>query len=136
MKPDLIDMLRSHGVNPSQQRLCVAEYVLFTTDHPTADQVWARVRATSGVRMLARATVYNTLNLFVNKGLLRQVVLQGGRVVFDANTAPHHHFVDDGDGRIEDVPWEALEVRNLAGLDGLDVHSYHVVLRGRRKRQA
>jgi len=133
MSADLIQLLREHGINPSQQRLAVAEYVLFTVDHPTADQVWARVKSSSGVRMLARATVYNTLNLFVEKGLLQQFALAGGRVVFDPNTTPHHHFLDEADGRIHDVPWDTLEVRNLANLDGIEVRSYQVVIRGRRR---
>jgi Fur family iron response transcriptional regulator len=133
MCSDLIQLLRHHGINPSQQRVAVGEYVLFTADHPTADQVWARVKGRSGVRMLARATVYNTLNLFVEKGLLQQFALAGGRVVFDPNTTPHHHFLDEADGQIHDIPWDALDVRNLANLDGFEVRSYQVVIRGRRR---
>jgi Fe2+ or Zn2+ uptake regulation protein len=128
----VIDALRSHGIQPSAQRVAVAEYVLQTRDHPSADQVWAKVRRTLPV--LSRATVYNTLNLFVRKGLLRQLVLAEGRIVFDPNVGPHHHFVDDSTGRIHDVPWEALEVRRVDALRGYDVREYQVVMRGRRTR--
>ena len=124
-------VLREHGVTPTAQRVAVAGYVLHTQDHPAAEEVWTRVR--EGCPSLSRATVYNTLNLFVGKGLLRQVTLDGGRVVFDANTADHHHFIDDDTGAIFDLPWNALRVERLSELGDFDVREYQVVLRGRRK---
>ena len=131
MKRDLEAILREHGIQPSAQRIAVAQYVLDTSKHPSADQVLEEV----GGRfpMLSRATVYNTLNLFVEKGLLRELVLAEGRTVFDPNLAPHHHFIDDRTGAISDVPWSALRVSRVDTLDGLDVREYSVVLRGRRK---
>jgi Fe2+ or Zn2+ uptake regulation protein len=129
---DLGERLRQHGIQPSAQRMAVAEYVLSTDEHPSADQVWARVRA--DFPMISRATVYNTLNLFVRKGLLRQLTLAEGKVVFDPYLAPHHHFIDDATGSIHDVPWEAVEVKNVENLKGVDVREYQVVMRGRRGR--
>lgn len=126
--------LRRHGIQPSAQRLAVAEYVLDTEAHPSADQVWSAVKRK--LPMLSRATVYNTLNLFVQKGLLRELVLSEGRIVFDPNLAPHHHFIDDDTGQILDVPWGAIEVGDVKHLDGLSVREYQVVLRGRRTRPA
>ena len=82
--------------------------------------------------MLSRATVYNTLNLFVKEGLLRELVLSEGNVVFDPKLDRHHHFVDEASGRIYDVPWEALEVKKVAALEDYDVDEYQVVLRGRK----
>ena len=132
MTTDAIARLREKGIQPSAQRVAVAEYVLETKDHPSADQVWERVRTRMPV--LSRATVYNTLNLFVEKGLLRQLVLAEGKVVFDPKIEAHHHFIDDTSGSIHDVPWEALEVRNVERLRGFDVAEYQVVLRGRRRK--
>ena len=129
---DLGERLRQHGIQPSAQRMAVAEYVLSTEEHPSADQVWARVRA--NFPMISRATVYNTLNLFVAKGLLRQLILAEGKVVFDPHLAPHHHFIDDATGSIHDVAWEAVEVKNVENLKGVDVREYQVVMRGRRGR--
>jgi Fe2+ or Zn2+ uptake regulation protein len=124
----LADLLTRHGVQPSAQRLAVAEYVLSTDAHPSADRVFAVVR--SRIPMISRATVYNTLNLFVRKRLLRQLVLAEGKVVFDPHMAPHHHFVDEVTGEIRDIPWEALEVRRIEALKGVKVREYQVVLRG------
>ena len=125
-------LLRDHGINPSAQRVAVAEYVLHTQDHPSADEVWSRVR--SRFPHISRATVYNTLNLFVEKRLLRQFVLTEGRVVFDPNVSDHHHFIDEETGQILDVPWDAITVSDVGRLPGFRVREYQVVMRGRRNR--
>jgi Fe2+ or Zn2+ uptake regulation protein len=129
VKRDLAALLREHGVQPSAQRVAIAQYVLATDAHPSADQVWAAVKKTLPV--VSRATVYNTLNLFVRKGLLRELVLAPGKVVFDAKVGPHHHFIDETTGRIHDVPWAAVRVSRVDALPGFDVHEYQVVMRGR-----
>ena len=126
----LKNRLRAHGINPSAQRLAVASYVLKTPDHPSADGVWEE--ALRVLPTISRATVYNTLNLFVKKGLIREVTLQPGRVRFDANTIAHHHLVDARTGRIFDVPFDSVAVTH-DDLDGFDVHGYEVVLRGRKR---
>lgn len=123
------EILRSYGINPSAQRVAIARYVLETRDHPSADEVWTRVRQT--FPMVSRATVYNTLNLFVAKGLLREFVLTEGRVVFDSNTEEHHHFIDQETGRIFDVAWNAVRVCDVECLPQFDVTEYQVVMRGK-----
>lgn len=128
---DLPDILLEHGIQPSAQRMAIAAYVLGTEDHPSADQVFGKVRRSHPA--ISRATVYNTLNRFVREGLLRTLVLAEGRVVFDPNVKPHHHFIDEATGRIHDVPWDALRVSRVEALEGLDVREYQVVLRGRQK---
>lgn len=125
------ELLRRAGIQPSAQRVAVAEYVLATTDHPSADRVFAKVRGR--IPVLSRATVYNTLNLFVEKGLLRQLVLAEGKVVFDPKLDRHHHFVDDATGRIHDVPWSAVKVERAPKIPGFDVREFQVVLRGRSR---
>jgi len=132
MQSDHSSVLETHGINPSAQRVAVAQYVLHTDEHPSADEVWTRVR--KRFPHVSRATVYNTLNLFVEKGLLRQFVLTEGRVVFDPNMEDHHHFVDEDTGRIHDIPWDAVKVSNVAKLRGLDIREYQVVMRGRKVR--
>jgi Fe2+ or Zn2+ uptake regulation protein len=123
--------LLEHDIRPSAQRLAIASCVLQSRRHPSADQVWREVQRQ--LPMVSRATVYNTLRLFVERGLLRELPLAAGCSVFDPHVAPHHHFVDDADGSIHDVPWTALEVTGVDGLRGCDVRDYSVVLRGRRR---
>ncbi|HET9953958.1 MAG TPA: transcriptional repressor [Polyangiaceae bacterium] len=127
---EIIALLLRHGIQPSAQRVAVADYVLFTDEHPSADRVFARVK--KALPVLSRATVYNTLNLLVKKGLLRELVIAEGKVVFDPKLERHHHFLDESSGRIYDVPWEALEVKKLGSLEEFEIDEYQVVLRGRR----
>ena len=128
---ELIERLERAGIRPSAQRVAIAAYVLSTEDHPSADVVWSRVKAE--FPMVSRATVYNTLQLFREHGLVQQLVLAEGSVVFDPKVEPHHHFVDDETGAIHDIPWTALRVGKVDELEGVDVRDYMVVVRGRKK---
>jgi Fe2+ or Zn2+ uptake regulation protein len=131
MHSSLVFRLRDHGVQPTAQRVAVAEYALQTDEHPSAEQVYARVR--ERFPMVSRATVYNTLNLLVEKGLLKQLTLAEGRVVFDPNMERHHHFIDEATGTIHDVPWPAVRVSKLDELPDFEVREYQVVMRGKRR---
>jgi len=125
-------LLRERGIQPSAQRVAVARWVLDTDSHPSADEVWAKVRAR--FPMVSRATVYNTLHTLVEEGLLRELVLAEGKVVYDPKVDPHHHFIDDDTGAIVDIAWDALKVNKVDALEGFDVREYMVVMRGRRGR--
>jgi Fe2+ or Zn2+ uptake regulation protein len=132
MRPS-IDRLRNCGIKITPQRIAIADFILSTAVHPTADEVWAQVRKSCpGV---SRATVYNTLNLFAGKGLLKPQPLREGVVVYDPCVTPHHHFIDDKTGNVTDIPWEALKVTGERALKGFEVREYQVVMRGRRRKQ-
>jgi Fe2+ or Zn2+ uptake regulation protein len=128
---DVTTILDQYGIKPSAQRVAVAQYVLRTAEHPSADLVLARVG--ENFPYISRATIYNTLNLFVEKGLLRELFIAEGKVVFDSNLDKHHHFIDDSDGAIYDIPWNKVQVSNIEQLKGYEVSDYQVVLHGRHK---
>ncbi|HEX2061542.1 MAG TPA: transcriptional repressor [Thermoanaerobaculia bacterium] len=132
MPDNVIEVLVEHGIQPSAHRVAVAQYILNTDEHPSAEKVWARVKAR--FPMISRATVYNTLNLFVEKGLLRELHLTADSVVFDPKTERHHHLIDEESGRIFDIPWGDVEVCNITRLGGYEISDYQVVMRGRKKR--
>ena len=126
-----VEILRHHGIRITPQRTAVAKVVFKHKGHPSAEEIWEDVRRRCPT--LSRATVYNTLNLFVEKGLLKRQVLTRGMVVLDHMTSSHHHFIDEKTNKIYDVPWEAIKV-DVAGLPpGFDVGEYQVVLRGKRR---
>lgn len=101
-------VLLSHGVKPTPQRMVIAEYLLNTLDHPTAEEVMTAVTGKLPVA-LSRATVYNTLNSLKDAGVIREVFTEPGKVRYDANLFNHHHFVDVKTGQILDVPAEKVE---------------------------
>jgi len=128
MERDDTQILERHGVQPSAQRVAVARYVLHTDRHPSADEVWRRVK--TDFPQIARATVYNTLNLFVEKGLLRQFAMAEGHLVYDPNVTDHHHLIDDETGAIHDVPWDSVGISKPPDVEGYDVREYQVIMRG------
>jgi Fur family iron response transcriptional regulator len=121
--------LRDSGIQPSAQRVAVADYVLRTVEHPSAELVFRRVR--ESFPWISRATVYNTLNLFVERGLLQRLAIAEDSVVFDPITETHHHFIDESTGAIHDVPWDRVQVCNIDSLRDFEVHEYQVVMRGK-----
>jgi len=128
----LMALLRKHGIQPTPQRIAVAEFVLHTDTHPSAEEVWAKVR--NRCPTLSRATVYNTLNLFAERGLLSTQPLREGIIAFDPCVEPHHHFIDEESGTVCDVPWGAVKVTGEKSLEEFDVREYQVVMRGRRRK--
>jgi Fe2+ or Zn2+ uptake regulation protein len=109
------------------------DYVCKTDSHPSADEVVENVRRYCPT--VSRSTVYNTLNLLVEKGLLKTQILKEATVVFDCNIRPHHHFIDRKTGKIYDVAWDALKVSGHKALDGFEVEELQVVMRGRKKKR-
>ena len=86
-------ILEQRGIRPTSQRMKVAEILLTTPRHLTAEQILATLRESSG--HVSKATVYNTLNLFVEQGLAREIHADPERCVYDSTMVPHHHFQND-----------------------------------------
>jgi Fur family transcriptional regulator, peroxide stress response regulator len=124
-------VLREHGIQPTPQRLAVLQFIRESHTHPSADDVYSNVRGTCPT--VSRATVYNTLNLLAEKGVIKTQMLREGSLVFDAQVHQHHHFIDDETGQIYDVPWEAVRVHPGDGLAKYEVREIQVVLRGKKR---
>lgn len=131
---DLICLLRNHGIQPTPQRLAVAKFVLSTRSHPTAEEVWAAILP--GCPTVSRATVYNTLNVLAEKGLVRVRQLGNGSAIFDGQAEPHHHLIDEDTGEVIDLPWEAFAVTAQRQLSDYEISEYYVVLKGRKKNRS
>ncbi|MBN1337324.1 MAG: transcriptional repressor [Deltaproteobacteria bacterium] len=129
--PTTSAILKDHGIRPTPQRRVVLEYVRASDQHPTAEDIYAHVHRRRA--SVSRATVYNTLHLLVDHGLVRRLVLAGGTVAFDARVHPHHHFVDERTGEVQDIPFEALRIEGVEALSAFDVEHVQVVVYGRKK---
>ncbi|UCG62261.1 MAG: transcriptional repressor [Candidatus Zixiibacteriota bacterium] len=130
---DAISVLRECHIQPTPQRIAVVDYVLNTRAHPSADEVLEHARKKCPT--VSRATVYNTLNLMVKKGLLKTQLLKEGTVFFDPNMGKHHHFIDNETGDIYDIPWDHLQITEKERLKGFEISEYQVIMRGRRKKK-
>jgi len=130
---DIIAILRKHKIQPTPQRIAVAEAILRARTHASADDLWKIVKESCPT--ISRATVYNTLNLLVEKKILKTQIIKEGKVVYDPCIEPHHHFIDEETGEIHDIPWTALKVSGKNSLPDFEVIEYQVVMRGRKKKR-
>jgi Fur family transcriptional regulator, iron response regulator len=119
------DLLRTHGITPTHQRIEIAHALFERREHLSADQILALVNARHAET--SKATVYNTLKLLLEKQLVRELIVDPSKVVYDPNTAPHHHFYDVVTGQLTDVPADDIRVVGLPPLppgavaDGVDI---------------
>lgn len=91
----------------SRQREMILEAVQGCLDHPTADTVYARVRAQDA--HISLGTVYRNLNLLCENGQLRKVPVSGGGDRFDATLLPHGHIICTGCGAVCDVSPDCMD---------------------------
>jgi Fur family iron response transcriptional regulator len=124
--------LLAHGIKPTPQRLEIAALMLSEPCHLSADQVIAHLRRSgSGV---SKATVYNTLHLFSQQGLLREIAVDPTRLFYDSTTGAHHHIYNEDTGELVDVAPSELEISRFPSLPkGTDVNSMDVVIRVRNR---
>jgi Fur family transcriptional regulator, iron response regulator len=129
-REDLVEELRRHGINPTRQRIEIAHALFSKSEHLSADQVLAIVNQCHPET--SRATVYNTLNLFVEKKLIREVIVDPNRVFYDPNTRPHYHLYDLNTGRLTDIDARDVKIGRLPPLPpGMVTEGMDIVIRVR-----
>ncbi|MBM3858942.1 MAG: transcriptional repressor [Verrucomicrobia bacterium] len=122
---------RENGLPVTMQRRAVFESVLEREDHPSADEVYAAVRAE--LPEISRMTVYRILGNLVALGLLNKICHPGSVARFDPKIYQHHHLVCLDCGGIIDLEEERLnkvawpDVRRF----GFEIADYHIHFRGR-----
>lgn len=127
----LAEFLEFRGVKATRQRVEIAQVLFARHQHLSADQIMAMVNRSGGA--LSKATVYNTLKLFVGKRLVREVIVDPDKVFYDSNTGPHHHLYDTESGEIIDIDASGIDVLGLPELpDGMVSVGVDVVVRMRR----
>ena len=110
-------VLEQHGVRITPQRQEILRYLAGARTHPTASEVYAAVRAV--FPRVARATVYNTLNLMVQLGLISELKRDEGAVRYETDLSPHINLICIRCGRVEDVPLPAP--LNVDAIDDFEV---------------
>ncbi len=98
---NLAECLTRSGLRNTPQREVVYRSLLDKRDHPTADEVYGRVRPE--MPSISLATVYNCLETLVQCDLVRQVNFERGPSRYCANLQPHAHFHDEKTGATYDL---------------------------------
>ncbi|MGH8321482.1 MAG: Fur family transcriptional regulator [Gammaproteobacteria bacterium] len=117
--------LSAHGVAPTPQRLQIAEVLFCKPQHLSAEQILVAVNRHEP--RVSKATVYNSLRLFSDKGLVREVIIDPARVFYDPTTGSHHHFYNVDTGELADISPDQVSFAHLPALppgtqqDGIEV---------------
>jgi Fur family transcriptional regulator, iron response regulator len=124
------DLLRNRGITPTHQRIEIAHVLFERQEHLSADQILGLVNARYAET--SKATVYNTLKLFLEKRLVRELVIDPTKIFYDPNTEPHHHFYDTHTGQLTDIPAGSIEISGLPPLPpGTESVGVDVIVRTR-----
>src|SRR3989475_11515425 len=107
-RENIAQLLRRHGITPTHQRMEIAHVLFARREHLSADQILSLVN--SRYAETSKATVYNTLKLFLERKLIRELVVDPAKIVYDPNTEPHHHLYDVVTGRLTDLPADNIRV--------------------------
>ncbi len=128
---EFLDICRRQGVKATHQRTEILRELAGSQEHPDAETIFTRVR--QRIPAVSVDTIYRTLRLLEDRGVIARVGAMRDRARFDANTDRHHHFVCTECEMIGDFYSDAMdrvpvpsEVAAMGSVDGV-----YVELRGR-----
>jgi len=126
-REQVTELFQARGIQCTQQRLEIAMLLLRQPQHMSADEILMQVNQTSQV---SKATIYNTLGLFAEKGLVREVIVDPSRVFYDSNPGLHHHFYNVDTGLLTDIDTDTLNLTQLPDLpENTAIYGIDVIVR-------
>lgn len=127
----LPERLRAAGILPTRQRLAIAQVLLQQPVHMCADEVLLAARKI--LPTLSRATVYNTLPVMVQGGLLRALRMDAERMIYDSRVEAHSHIYHEDTGMVQDLDASELSLPHIPSLPSdLEVVGYDLIVRVRK----
>jgi len=131
MFPQTIDGIKDHlktkGIKPSLQRVKIYEYLITHRSHPTIDEIYNALA--DELMTLSKTTVYNTLNLFVEKKVAIVILLEENETRYDADVSNHGHFQCIECNKVLDFNYD-LAQHPIKDLEGHMVTEYHAYMKG------
>jgi len=128
-KQHIVELLAAHGIIPTRQRIDLAHILLAKPQHLSAEQLMEAAWA-DGDHHVSKATVYNTLNLFVERGLIREIIADPTKSFYDSTTTEHGHLYNVDTGELMDIPASGNHPGLLAALpEGVTPIGVEIVVR-------
>lgn len=124
--PKLKDLLASHNIRVSHQRLLILDYLIMNPTHPTADTIYKDLKKIDPV--ISQATVYNTLNLLVDHKLVKELDFNMASKRYEFKKINHGHFICESCGLIEDLDVDGIEYPK--SLKDYEIDNVEVIYRG------
>lgn len=126
-KEKKLEFYKSLGLKLTPQRLAIIEYLETTREHPSAEDIYNALK--DRFPSMSFATIYNTLEVLMEKGLVKELPLDSSKKRFDSFTHPHHHFVCKKCGKIVDIE-RRFEISISEDLHSFEVQEFQVVFSG------
>lgn len=123
----LKEILESAGIKPTYERLRILKYLEDNINHPTVNMIYDKI--VKEIPTISKTTVYNSLDLFAEKGLVLPLIITGTEVRYDRNAKPHHHFLCEKCGRIYDINIECPYFKK-GYVDGHKITELHGYFKG------
>lgn len=129
-----IEILRDAGLRVTQQRISIIGILMGADDHPSADDVYAKVRLLDDTASVA--TVYRTLAVLEQAGLIRKLSFEDASARYEMMPqSDHDHLVDVDTGALIEIPNDEIATlrKRAAAKLGYEIVSQHTIIRGRRR---
>ncbi|MGB5491965.1 MAG: Fur family transcriptional regulator [Woeseiaceae bacterium] len=128
VRSDILEKFDRYGITLTPQRLKIAEILLAKPQHLSAEQILEQLRESGST--VSKATVYNTLNLFGERGLVKELCVDPERRYYDSSNFPHHHFYNVDTCELTDIDAQDVRFSSLPELPvGTESHSVEVLIK-------
>lgn len=123
----LSNELKKKNIRLSHRRSKVLEYLCKNPNHPTVDQIYGDLH--EAIPSLSKTTVYNTLHILVEAGLVRVITVEDNETRYDIITESHGHFKCVNCGTIFDFSID-LALLTAEELNGFKIDDRDVYFKG------
>ncbi|WP_236913144.1 Fur family transcriptional regulator [Clostridium sp. Cult1] len=123
----IIDYLKKYDIRPSTIRIKVLNYLLNNRIHPTVDDIYKNL--IEDIPTLSKTSIYNTLDLFLEKGVVKVLALWEKELRYDIDTNLHGHFKCEKCRKVYDFPISA-NILSRDKLEGFKINDKNIHLYG------
>ena len=128
MNEEKLRFYKSLGLKLTPQRLAILEYLENNRSHPSAEDIYNALKPR--FPSMSFATVYNTMEVLVKKGLVKEISVESTRKRFDAFTHPHHHFFCKSCKKVIDVGTIKNNIKIPEELKDCELTEYQIIFFG------
>lgn len=119
--------LLTYEIKPSYPRVQIYKYLEDNRNHPTAHDIYSDL--VNEIPTLSKTTVYNTLDRFLEVGLVLALNLDENEKRYDIVTDDHSHFRCEVCDQIYDIPYDDIDLLPK-GYEGFQIKEKHIFLKG------
>ncbi|MGC8721175.1 MAG: Fur family transcriptional regulator [Caldisericaceae bacterium] len=112
-------LLKENNLKVTKTRLAIYNYLKNNYTHPSIYEIYSGVK--KELPGISYATIYNVVNLFVKKGVVKELATTENKKRYDGNTQDHVHLICLKCGKIQDLPFDFSDLRKLAEAQGWEI---------------